>query len=88
VKGEINPEYGYLCDLKDLSSIIKSVIISKVDHKNLNLEVDFLNGQKVSTENLAINIWDQLNPHIKAIGIELHSVKIQETENNYAEYFG
>ncbi len=88
VKGEINPEYGYLCDLKDLSSIIKSVIISKVDHKNLNLEVDFLNGQKVSTENLAINIWNQLNPHIKAIGIELHSVKIQETENNYAEYFG
>lgn len=88
VKGEVNPEYGYLCDLKDLSKIIKEYVISKVDHKNLNLEVNFLEGKKVSTENLAIGIWNQLDTHIKALGIELHAVKIQETENNYAEYFG
>ncbi|MCK4923228.1 MAG: 6-carboxytetrahydropterin synthase [Bacteroidales bacterium] len=88
VKGEVNPELGYLCDLKELSGIIRENIISKVDHKNLNLEVEFLKGQKISTENLAIGIWNVLYPYINALGIELHSVKIHETENNFVEYFG
>ncbi|MCF8379949.1 MAG: 6-carboxytetrahydropterin synthase [Bacteroidales bacterium] len=88
VKGEVDPVLGYLCDLKELSEIIKKNIISKVDHKNLNLEVEFLKGKMVSTENLAIGIWNELLPHIEALGVELHSVKIQETENNFVEYFG
>ena len=52
IKGKVNNEIGYLCDLKELSSIIKKYVLSKVDHKNLNLEVDFLKGKKVSTENM------------------------------------
>jgi 6-pyruvoyltetrahydropterin/6-carboxytetrahydropterin synthase len=88
VKGKVNEEIGYLCDLKQLSAIIKKYILTKVDHKNLNLEVDFLKGKKVSTENVAIGIWNELEPHIKALGVEMHCVKIQETENNYVEYFG
>ena len=50
--------------------------------------VDFMAGKFVSTENLAIGIWDELAPSIADLGVELHSVKLQETENNSVEYFG
>jgi 6-pyruvoyltetrahydropterin/6-carboxytetrahydropterin synthase len=63
-------------------------VIQKLDHKNINLEVDFMKDKKVSTENLAIGIWEQIEPHIKLLGVKLHSVKIEETENNFVEYYG
>ncbi len=88
VKGEVNPETGYVADLKDISNLLKDKIVAKLDHKNINLEVDFMKDRIVSTENLAIAIWDELKPHIKALGLELHCVKIEETENNLIEYFG
>ena len=88
IKGENNPETGYVVDLKELSRIIKENVIDKLDHKNLNLEVDFLKGKIISTENLAVGIWQQLEPRIKVLGVALHSIKIQETENNIVEYFG
>jgi len=88
VKGDINPDIGYVCDLKTLGNIIKKHVISKLDHKNINLEVDFMKNKKVSTENLAIGIWEELEPYIKMLGIDLHCIKIEETENNYIEYFG
>jgi len=71
---------------KELSDIIKRQVCDKLDHKNLNLDVDFMRGQFTSTENLAKAIWQQLVPHIK--GCTLHCVKVQETENIYVEYFG
>lgn len=88
VKGEINPETGFLVDLKWMKAIINKYVIDKVDHKNLNLDVDFMKGQLASTENLAIAIWDILYPHIDEGGAILHSIKIYETENNFVEYFG
>ena len=88
VKGEINPELGYLVDLKLLGSLIRDKIISKLDHKNINLEVDFMKGKMISTENLAIGIWEEIEPHLNRMGVELHCVKLQETENNYVEYYG
>ena len=88
VKGEVKQEIGYVADLKKISSIIKENVINKLDHKNINLEVDFMKGKRVSTENLAVGVWEQLEPYIHQLGIELHSVKIEETENNYVEYFG
>lgn len=88
VKGELNPETGYVVNLKTLSKIINERIVEKLDHKNINLEVDFMKGKIASSENLAIAIWQQLEPHIKKLGIELHCVKIEETENNTIEYFG
>ena len=88
VKGDLNVETGYVADLKRLSSIIKEFVVKKLDHKNINLEVDFMIGKRVSTENLAIEIWKQLEPHLSTLGVELHSVKLEETENNYVEYFG
>ncbi len=88
VKGEIKQELGYLVDLKVLGSLVKEHIISKLDHKNINLEVDFMKGRMVSTENLAIAIWEVMEPFLKQIDVDLHCVKIQETENNFVEYYG
>lgn len=88
VKGDINPETGFVVNLKDLSNIIRTRVIQKIDHKNLNIEVDFMKGKIVSTENIARAIWVQIEEDIKAIGAELHCIKLIETENNFVEYFG
>lgn len=88
IAGEVNPDTGYVVDLKQLSRIIREQVIVKLDHKNINTEVDFMKGQYISTENLAMGIWNELEPFIRELGIILHSVKLQETENNSVEYFG
>jgi 6-pyruvoyltetrahydropterin/6-carboxytetrahydropterin synthase len=88
VKGEINPETGFVVNLTDLSHIIKTKVLDKVDHKNLNMDVDFMTGKLSSTEIVAIEIWKRLEAEINALGCKLHCVKIQETEKNYVEYFG
>jgi len=88
VKGNVSIETGFIINLKDLSALIKEKIIDKADHKNLNTEVDFMKGKIVSSENIAIAIWEQLETEIKKLGAQLHCVKLVETENNYVEYFG
>jgi len=88
VKGNVNPETGFAVNIKDLSTIIKEKVIIKLDHKNLNIEVDFLKNEIISTENVAMKIWEQLIDPIKALGVELYKIKIDETENNSVEYFG
>ena len=88
VAGDINPETGFVINLKDLSMTIQENIIDKIDHKNINLEVDFMKGKMASTEVLTIAIWEQLYDDIKQLGASLSSVKLFETENNFAEYFG
>lgn len=87
VKGEPDPETGFIINVKELSQIIKEVIVDRLDHTNLNLDVNFIPSTvHPTTENLTRIIWQQLEPHIK--GCQLHSIKLQETENIYAEYFG
>ena len=88
VKGEIDPQTGFVINLKTLSKILNTKIIDKLDHKNLNLDVDFLKGKITTTEVLAISIWEEIEFEIKQEGGKLCSVKIQETENNSVEYFG
>jgi 6-pyruvoyltetrahydropterin/6-carboxytetrahydropterin synthase len=87
IKGTPNPDTGFLFDVKKLSSIIKKQVIDELDHKNLNLDVPFMEGQLCSTENLAIAIWKQLQPHIP-LEVQLHCVKLYETQRIYVEYFG
>ena len=87
VKGVPDPDTGFVFDVKKLSTIIKEHIIEKIDHRNLNLDVTFLEGKMCSTENLAIGIWQQLLPHLPA-GIQLHCIKLYETPRIYVEYFG
>jgi 6-pyruvoyltetrahydropterin/6-carboxytetrahydropterin synthase len=88
VKGEVNPETGFLVDLKWLKLIINTHVIDKLDHSNLNIDVDFMKDKLASTENLAIAIWQELLPYIEQEGVKLHSVKLYETENNFVEFFG
>jgi 6-pyruvoyltetrahydropterin/6-carboxytetrahydropterin synthase len=87
VKGNPDPDTGFLFDVKKLSNIIKQEVIEKLDHKNLNVDVDFMKGKMCSTENLAIEIWKQLEPQIPA-PVKLHCVKLYETPRIYIEYFG
>ncbi len=88
VKGGVNPETGFVVNLKTLSKIIREHVIEKTDHMNLNTQVEFMKGLIVSSENIALAIWKELEPHIRKLGIELHCVKIVETENNFIEYYG
>lgn len=88
VKGHINPDTGFVIDLRLLKNIVNEVIIEKVDHRNLNLDVDFMEGKMASTEVIAKEIFHQLAPHIDRHNALLHSVKLFETENNFVEYFG
>jgi 6-pyruvoyltetrahydropterin/6-carboxytetrahydropterin synthase len=88
VKGDIGPETGYLLDLKTLGSLIRERIIDKADHRNLNLEVDFMAGKLTSAEHIAMAIWDELETEVIKLGARLHCVKLEETENNFVEYYG
>jgi 6-pyruvoyltetrahydropterin/6-carboxytetrahydropterin synthase len=88
VRGNIKNETGFVINLKKLSDILKTKIIDNVDHKNLNLEVEFMKGKIVSTENIAIAIWEELREEIEKYDSELYCVKLMETENNFVEYFG
>ncbi|MFC2135522.1 6-carboxytetrahydropterin synthase [Bacteroidota bacterium] len=86
VVGEIDPLTGYVIDLSVLKKIIHEHVVSKVDHKNLNNDVEFLDGQIPSSENIAVGIWNQLVNNIPKG--KLYSIKLYETENNYIEYKG
>jgi len=88
VEGTVEPDTGYVIDLKVLSDIIKNRIVDKMDHKNLNLEVDFMKDTVTTAENIAIKIYEELESDIQATGNNLYSVKLYETENNYVEYYG
>jgi 6-pyruvoyltetrahydropterin/6-carboxytetrahydropterin synthase len=88
VKGETNPETGFVINLKTLSKIVKERIIEKIDHKNLNIDVDFMNGKITTAENIAIAIWNEIASDLNQYNCELHCVKVVETENNSIEYYG
>ena len=88
VEGPIDPDTGYVMDLKKLSDIIKHNVVDKMDHRNLNLEVDFMKGVITTAENIAVKIYEQIEKDIKLTTCSLHSVKLYETENNYVEYYG
>ena len=75
-------------NLKDLSRIIKEEVIEPLDHKNLNLDVPFLEGILASTENVIIEVWDRMKEPIAKAGGELCKIKLLETENNFVEYYG
>lgn len=87
VKGKPSKDTGFVFDVKRLSLLIKEQIIEKVDHRNLNMDVDFMQGQLCSTENLAIGIWNELKPHLPE-GVQLYCIKLYETPRIYVEYFG
>jgi 6-pyruvoyltetrahydropterin/6-carboxytetrahydropterin synthase len=86
VRGEPDPETGYIMDLGDLKKILHEAVVDRCDHRNLNDEVPFLRGVIPSTENLVIAFWNEIAPRIKAG--RLHCVRLYETPRNFAEYHG
>ena len=89
IKGDINPETGFVVNLKVLSKIVREKVIEKIDHKNLNLDVDFMKDKMASTENLVIEIWKIMERCLPTItDAKLHCIKLHETVNNYVEYYG
>lgn len=88
VKGTPAPDTSFVLDLSRLGAIIKERVIAHLDHRNIDLDVPFMKGRQSTTENLALAIWEQLQPAVADLGATLHCVKLQETENNFVEYFG
>ncbi|MCS6966222.1 MAG: 6-carboxytetrahydropterin synthase [Candidatus Kapabacteria bacterium] len=86
LSGIPDPETGYVMDLKHLAQLLEQEIVSKVDHKHLNYDVDFLQGINPTVENLAIVFWQVLQRKLPAG--QLYAVRVYESENNYAEYRG
>ena len=87
LKGDPDPETGFVFDVKKLSIIVKEHVIEKIDHKNLNVDVDFMKGKICSIENLVIGIWNELAPHLPN-GVALHCLKLYETPRIFVEYYG
>jgi 6-pyruvoyltetrahydropterin/6-carboxytetrahydropterin synthase len=87
VKGRPDPETGFIFDAKQLSRIVNERVIDKLDHRNLNLDVDFMRGRICSIENLVTAIWAELAPHLPT-GVALHRLKLVETPRIHVEYFG
>jgi 6-pyruvoyltetrahydropterin/6-carboxytetrahydropterin synthase len=90
VKGLPDPDSGFVVDLKRLSTLIRTEVTDKLDHKNLNLDVDFMVGKMASCENLIVEIWKILERALPSISqrAKLHSLRLYETPRNYVEYFG
>jgi len=87
IKGNPDPETGFVFNAKTLGVIIRDAVIEKIDHRNLNMDVDFMAGKFTSAENLSIAIWDQLAKHLPA-EVQLHCIKLYETPRIYVEYYG
>jgi 6-pyruvoyltetrahydropterin/6-carboxytetrahydropterin synthase len=87
IKGQPDPDTGFIYDAKKLGAIIKEKVVEKLDHRNLNTDVDFMKGKLCSIENLVVGIWNELEPFLPKT-IELHCLKLVETSKIYVEYYG
>ena len=90
VKGRPDPDTGFVIDLKKLSTLIRKEVTDKLDHKNINLDVEFMKDKLASCENLIVEIWKILMPRISDISKfgALYSIRLYETPRNYVDYFG
>lgn len=86
LRGEIDPDTGYVYDMKVLSDLIKKHVLNKFDHKNLNLDTDEFKNLNPSAENIAVVIWNILREKIDR-KFEL-TIRLYETERNFVEYDG
>ena len=87
IKGYPSAETGFVMDAKKLSNIVNKSVIDQLDHRNLNMDVPFMEGKTTSIENLVIGIWEILAPLIPA-PVQLHCIKLVETPRIFIEYYG
>lgn len=91
VKGKPDPETGFVVDMKQLGDLVKREIVDKVDHRNLNIEVSFLQGKIPTCEVMIMAFWEILAPQVNALTdgrSVLHSLRLIETPKNFVDYFG
>ena len=90
VAGDPDPETGFVVDLKKLGSLVRKEVVAKVDHKNLNVDVDFMNGKMPSIEIFIMEIWKILEPAVDKMthSGKLHKLLLTETNKQFAEYYG
>lgn len=86
VAGEVSERTGMVCNLATLKQVMRERVVDKVDHRHLNLDVEFLRGVNPTSENVAIAIWNELEGHIP--DGHLFRVRLFETENNVVDYYG
>lgn len=86
VKGRPAEDTGFVMDLKRLKQILEEHVVEVLDHRNINLDVPFMQGKMASIENLAIGIWEQIEPWLDTC--TLHSIRLWETRNNFVTYYG
>ena len=86
VEGEIDSRTGYVVDLKILRDVVEEAVVQDLDHRNLNVDVPWLQGVLPSSENLVVQIWRRLESRIPAG--TLHRIVLWETPRNFVEYSG
>jgi len=86
VRGAVEERTGYVMDLARLRDIVQREVIDRVDHRNLNLDVDFMRGIIPTSENIVVACWRVIAPHVAPA--RLARLRLWETENNYVEYEG
>ncbi|CAI2168856.1 11476_t:CDS:2 [Funneliformis geosporum] len=87
VKGEINPITGMVMNLMDLKECLKIAVMDILDHKNLDLDVEFFKDKPSTSENLVVLIWNNISQKLKGDG-KLYEVKLYETDKNFVVYRG
>lgn len=87
VEGEVDPETGYVMDLKILRDQVEERVVDDVDHRNLNQQVPWLEGVNPTTENLVVAIWNRLAGALPE-GVRLARIVLWETPRNSVEYTG
>jgi len=87
VEGAVDPETGFVMDLKKLKEALESRVVGDLDHKNLNVEVPWLEGINPTTENVVVAVWDRLVDAMPE-GVRLARIVLHETPRNSVEYTG
>jgi 6-pyruvoyltetrahydropterin/6-carboxytetrahydropterin synthase len=87
VEGEVDPATGFVLDLKELKRMVEELVIADLDHRNLNVDVEWLEGVNATTENLVVRIWARLAGRMPA-AVRLVRLVLWETPRNYVEYSG
>ena len=86
VSGEVDPRTGYVMDLGKLRDIVERDVVEHVDHRNMNVDVDFMRGVIPTAENIVVQVWRVLEPRVAPA--KLTRLRLWETERNYVEYEG
>jgi 6-pyruvoyltetrahydropterin/6-carboxytetrahydropterin synthase len=88
VEGDPDPVTGMVLDLKKLKEVVNREVIQTYDHRFLNFEVPPFDHVVPTVENIAIDIWHRLEPHISKVGGQLQGIRVYETDELYVDYFG